>query len=727
MSSALGLAVAFGVFAAATGGDSLPPTALIQPPPPIAPPALPAPPVPDTESRIGSAPAPVRFEATIVVAERAPRRASEIPAAVSTLERSEIERRPAASLAELVDSLPGVLVVHGGADAGGPPMASARGFFGGGEAEYLQLRVDGVAVADPETGLADWRALRALSIERVEALRGPAAAVYGDTALGGVVEVVTRRRAGDGERGVATLSAGSFDAAAADALVWLGRPGDRLSARLAGTWAESDGWREHAASVERGVELGLDLPSDGVDAAAGRPGWRLDLAVHERERDEPGPLGELELERAPRSSGERFRFDVDRARRRRAALVFDGAAPSRALDGTWRVALASATRDADAVRTLLLAPELGDRRRRDTDTEAWSLTAESDLRLGADGLAHLGADGARERLRTGYRPVDEDGVAGAEDAAARVERRRSALFAGGSFGVGSRLRLVAGGRWDRIEDLERGGARLREDAWSPRLGATVDLGRDWIGFVQAARAFKAPTPDQRFDPRPFPDFAGGSFTISSPDLVAQRARTLELGVRRSTGAMRAEGVAYRIEMEREIDFDPATFRYANLGATVHDGLEAALDWRGDAMGDRLAGPRASLSYSWTRVEPRQGERRGRQLKNVPRHRLRAAAGADWGRAWSLDLAATWLAGRYLDDAERFPVEDAATADLRLERRFSSSVARGGGWRARLDLLNLTDERWVAVGYVLTDFEGVDRPLQFAAAGRAIRVGVELGF
>jgi hypothetical protein len=181
-------------------------------------------------------------------------------------------------------------------------------------------------------------------------------------------------------------------------------------------------------------------------------------------------------------------------------------------------------------------------------------------------------------------------------------------------------------------------------------------------------------------------------------------------------------------MEKEIDFDPATFRYANLGATVHDGLEAAADWRGAADGGRTgwSAPRASLGYAWTRVEPRHGELRGRQLKNVPRHRLRAAAGADWG-AWSADLAATWSSGRFLDDAERFPLDDERTADLRVERRFGGGGGGERAWRARLDLLNLTDERRVAVGYVLADFEGVERPLQFPAAGRALRVGVELGF
>jgi outer membrane cobalamin receptor len=60
------------------------------------------------------------------------------------------------------------------------PIVSARGFFGGGEAEYLRLIVDGVPLSDVESGLIDWSALPVSAIRRVEAVRGPAASLHGD-------------------------------------------------------------------------------------------------------------------------------------------------------------------------------------------------------------------------------------------------------------------------------------------------------------------------------------------------------------------------------------------------------------------------------------------------------------------------------------------------------------------------------------------------------------------
>ena len=66
----------------------------------------------------------------------------------------------------------------------GRPVVSARGFFGGSEAEYVRLLIDGVPSGDVESGLIDWSRLPLAAIRRVEAARGPGASFYGDAAIG---------------------------------------------------------------------------------------------------------------------------------------------------------------------------------------------------------------------------------------------------------------------------------------------------------------------------------------------------------------------------------------------------------------------------------------------------------------------------------------------------------------------------------------------------------------
>ena len=300
-------------------------------------------------------------------------------------------------------------------------------------------------------------------------------------------------------------------------------------------------------------------------------------------------------------------------------------------------------------------------------------------------------------------------------------REKLGLFATADWLPLPRLRVVAGTRWDRLDDRFGAGSTVHE-AWSPRLGANLRLGGGQDGegapvvlSVLLARAFKAPTVDQLFDPRPFPDFQGGTFLISSLDLEPQRAKSVEVGLSGEGGDRRRwEVVAYRIEVDDEIDFDPATFRFENIGASLHTGLEAAARWR---LG-RAVVPWGS--YAWTRVRPQEGEDRDHQLKNIPEHR--AVLGLAVSLPWRLQASAVWrLTGRrFLDDAERVPLDAFSTIDLRLEREGFP----GGRGRLRLDLSNLTDEEHAEVGFVLPDFSGGQVPYAFPGAGFAARLGVE---
>jgi vitamin B12 transporter len=648
-------------------------------------------------------------EDVVVTAERVPEARESIPAAVSVLTREQIDRLPAENLAELLRFLPG-FHVHFGADVGGVPMVSSRGFFGGGEAEYVQLLVDGVPVGDVESGLADWKRFRAADIERIEALRGPASALYGDTALGGLIQVFTRRDLAPGPTGEVSVSGGSFGSAAADAGGRFALGSSRVGVSASATTTE--GFRQHSAAREGGADLSVHVP-----AATGQ--WSFALSGSTRDRREPGPRTAGELEGDRFESDPMFRFDREETRRGRISATWRreiGPIPTRAL-------LYAASRNTDLTRTLLIAAGVGDRIFRSVATGAvgGSLESEKSFRLGrGEARASAGIDAARERLETAYRAVKDEGERGAEVARVSGRRDRFALFVTGAWEPLPRLRVTAGTRWDSIRDdfgRTAGGGSSRS-AWSPRVGVNVRVGKGddppLSLFVQASRAFKAPTLDQLFDPRPFPDFSGGTFRISSALLRPQRAKTVEAGISRRDGRSSIEIVVYRTEVDDEIDFDTATFRYANIGRTLHHGVEAAASFCGRC---RVS---PSLSYSWNRTEPLEGENRGRQLKNVPEHLFRPGIAAALPGRVQVEALATILTGRYLDDGNRIPLEDAAVFDLRLVREFRR-------WKARVDLLNVTDRRWEEVGLALPDLQGNLVPYYFPAAGFAARVGMEWSF
>lgn len=662
------------------------------------------PPQPSPQS--AAVPPPVR-EDVVVTAERAPEPRESVPAAVSVLTREEIERLPAENLGELLRFLPG-FHVHFAAAVGGAPMVSSRGFFGGGEAEYVQLLIDGVPAGDVESGLADWRRLRVADIERVEALRGPASALYGDTALGGLIHVFTRRGSAGRSGGTLSASGGSFGSASADLSARV--PAGFATLGAAATVSGSDGFRDHARSEERGADASIELP-----AAGGR--FTLLLSGSERERDEPGPRTREELAEERDGSDPLFRFDREDSRRGRVALTYrrEGSLPIRAI-------LHASARESDATRTLLVAAGVGDRifRAVETDALGGSLEAERTFVVaGREARLAGGLDVARERLDTTYESVDDSGARGPAVASSDGRRGRLGLFLSGAWEPHPRLRLTAGARWDSIrDDFGRAGGASSREAWSPRAGASVRVGpldRTPVSlFVQASRAFKAPTLDQLFDPRPFSDFSGGTFRISNPRLLPQRASTVEAGVSRRDGRSSFELVLYSTDVDDEIDFDVARFRYANIGRTRHRGVEASAS----VLEKGFVSP--FFSYSWNRTEPLGGENRGRQLKNVPEHVFRPGLSVALPAEIRIEALSTILAGRFVDDGNRIPLDDAAVFDVRVEKRFRNV-------RARLDLLNLTDRDWEELGLALSDFSGAVVPYYYPAAGFAARAGIDWTF
>src|SRR5687768_9554191 len=152
---------------------------------------------------------PVVKQEIVVTAARDEQPLDQTSAAVTVLDRDDIEGLPATSLSEVLAFLPGVTMFFE-SGASGLPTITSRGFFGGGEVEYVKLLVDGVPIGDAESGNVDWQRFRAGDLERIEVLHGPGSALYGDTALGGVIQVFTRDSAAGESGGHIRLGAGSF-------------------------------------------------------------------------------------------------------------------------------------------------------------------------------------------------------------------------------------------------------------------------------------------------------------------------------------------------------------------------------------------------------------------------------------------------------------------------------------------------------------------------------------
>jgi outer membrane receptor protein involved in Fe transport len=133
-------------------------------------------------------------EEIVVTATRSPRPVRDVPAAVTVVPRAEIERSPAKSSDELLMAVPSFDLFRRSSSLAADPSSQGvklRGVGGTAAARALVL-LDGVPVNDPFAGWVPWRAFPSLGLERVEVVPGGGAALYGNYALGGVIQLISR-------------------------------------------------------------------------------------------------------------------------------------------------------------------------------------------------------------------------------------------------------------------------------------------------------------------------------------------------------------------------------------------------------------------------------------------------------------------------------------------------------------------------------------------------------
>lgn len=128
---------------------------------------------------------------TVVTATRTEQPLADLVADITVIDRSEIERSGATGLADVLVRAPGIEMIRNGG-----PGNRTDIYLRGAETRFTAVFIDGVRVDSQSTGGAAWEAVPLAQIERIEIVRGPAGAVYGSDALGGVIQIFTRKGQG---------------------------------------------------------------------------------------------------------------------------------------------------------------------------------------------------------------------------------------------------------------------------------------------------------------------------------------------------------------------------------------------------------------------------------------------------------------------------------------------------------------------------------------------------
>ncbi|GHV85752.1 TonB-dependent receptor [Spirochaetia bacterium] len=142
----------------------------------------------------------------VITAGRVPEAVKTVLAQITVITADDIAESGAASITGVLETAAGVR--FSGAQAGlGSETISMRGF---GENSYgrVLVLVDGNKLNNPDMQALNWNAIPLTSIERIEILDGSASVQYGNNAVGGVINIITKK--GGSRRTAVTLTGGSF-------------------------------------------------------------------------------------------------------------------------------------------------------------------------------------------------------------------------------------------------------------------------------------------------------------------------------------------------------------------------------------------------------------------------------------------------------------------------------------------------------------------------------------
>lgn len=223
----------------------------------------------------------------VVTADRTETEETKTGAMVTVITAEEIADSGAADLPALLEALPGVQF----RSTAGPAQAQiSMGGFGEGSFGRVVVMVDGKRLNNPDMSSINWQSIPVDSIERIEVLHGGGSVLYGSGAIGGVVNIITKKAVNPFSV-TASSSWGSFNTFK-EALS-LGLSGGAGELRIGGDWYSTDGHRDRTGQQSAHATLGGSLyPDDNL--ALG-----LDLAYSYNFYEMPGGLTEAQFEADP--------------------------------------------------------------------------------------------------------------------------------------------------------------------------------------------------------------------------------------------------------------------------------------------------------------------------------------------------------------------------------------------------------------------------------------------
>ncbi|SEK03715.1 MULTISPECIES: TonB-dependent receptor domain-containing protein [unclassified Variovorax] len=534
---------------------------------------------------------------TVVTANRTPQPLSELVGDVSIVDRQAIERSGATGVADVLSRLPGIEISR----TGGVGNTTSL-FIRGAETRFTAVYLDGVRIDSQSTGGAGWEGIPLSQIDRIEVLRGPAAAVYGSDAVGGVIQLFTRR----GEEGVrpyAGIGFGSNGLRKIEGGV-SGKSG-LFDYSFGVAHEESKGYNLQPVEKRNVVKDGFTNPDrDGYHSTSGNVKLGLQITPDQR------------IEATLLTSDTTAAYDPSVAYKTKLPILFREDESNNTLrtagltwSARWNDIYSTRVQVTDSQSVYKTQPSFYR-----TETNLRGYLFQNEFRFGP----HLVSATFERR---------EDALENAPTTSAKLlsrDRSQDAISLGYGFVQGPHsLQLHV--RHDK--DSEFGGKTTGSAAYGYAITPALRF------TASAGTAFRVPTLYQRFS------------EYGLPTLKPESSRNAELGLQYTDGGTQAGIVVYKNRVRNLIVFDgSATGCASSFGcysSTARARYQGATLSGSQRLGDVTL--RGSVDFQ----DPRDEATHNLLARRAQRH---ATLGADWRVAgWTLG-AEVQTSGRRYDDA-----------------------------------------------------------------------------
>ncbi len=604
---------------------------------------------------------------------------SDIPANIVVIDQEEIKVSGTTTLSSLLRSRAGIQV----SDSNSGPVFSLRGFTGEQAAHNTLILVDGRKLNKPDLSAPQLSSILVSQIEKIEILSGSAGVLYGDQAVGGVINIITKRSTEP--HGEVSGSVGSYDSFSGSLNV-SNRISDNWSFLLTASQDNSDNYRDHNGR-ETGMVLGrLDFENAGKT-------FYTEVSYYDNYRKYAGSLTESQYTTDPTQANTSYPNDYDHEITRAFRVGY-----KQELSSEW------------------LAK--GDVSYDDTTTGGLSYSSPVEKDSGQlELLLHLerafatAAGKGNVLFGLGYNRSDFDYLSSYLDR--ENVQEVSSFYTQLNYPVSDSATIVTGGRYSKVEDdikdktTYSDGDALTKDATAFELGINFKPNNNIRMYIRGETNFRYAKVDEQ------------AYTSSDVyGLKPQKGVSAEAGINYLADEYTVKVDIYDLKLKDEIIYDSSasaptgvSYSGANVNADESERFGGSIYVDKYVTNNILLG----AEYNYIDAQFTEGDNEGNELPWVAKHSGRVFLNYDIVADWQLLAEAAYVGKKYQDG-------DSGNTEEQLNDYWLSNFAVNYTYQmfsANLRIDNMFDKKYADYvyynGYTTGYYSGNGREFKLTAS------------